>query len=661
MIITLLYPNKKSKSFDLEDSDNSKKIIIHELYYNSAILTDNKITDWLSSITSVIPLYDIYTNSIHLIEEKNVLSYTINYHYRLIDNSLNDNFTKQFNLSILKNSYNSILLQYIDPISNLTSCKRPSFLPICKYLTPYYTKDELINLALNNKLIKEEEAESMRKSNLINERLDNLCKLIRDNDISSNILLSHQIYIQKNNAQRYIKYYSLFGSSEINAYLRNINPIKDRTIENHIYNFYNLINKAPAFDKNYYLYRFITDDNYLENYKKGDIIEEYGFMSTTREPFYQPKNNVFGEILLKIRIPKDKIGIALCIEYYSHFSEEQEILLLPCKLRLIEKNKVKYYHTNKIAEKKIKKKYELEFLEIIDFKKLLKKEYIKREIQYINFDDYRVNSIEDFFSTIQLINNRYVFISDKKEIVINNISRSSYYAKFFYFSKLNYKFSSNNDQIHYMILQDSKIGKIDLFIEIYDNKCSINYYYKYLGESISDIKKYHKFIAQLVLSFNLTSVIIHSNYISYDRILNSNNSLDDYIADTFYYNELLFDFLYNKTSSENIVSNIPKTILDTIFSEKINIFIQKIDNKLIQFIKELLNKKILHDDNNLIDLYLYLHKNYYYMLNDINEYIREIYGVDITNIYNTIDIAKLIKKYYDIDYFTYDTKLLNSL
>ena len=63
-----------------------------------------------------------------------------------------------------------------------------------------------------------------------------------------------------------------------------------------------LINNAPPFDKDYILYRFIRDDEFLSQIKIGSTYIEKGFMSTTRDPFYKQNEYVFGFILLKIKL-----------------------------------------------------------------------------------------------------------------------------------------------------------------------------------------------------------------------------------------------------------------------------------------------------------------------------------------------------------------------
>jgi hypothetical protein len=60
----------------------------------------------------------------------------------------------------------------------------------------------MINLALNLNLIKP--AMNMYQ----NEELNNLCMDVIKHDVSNEVLIKHQFYIQKNNAQHIIYYYT---------------------------------------------------------------------------------------------------------------------------------------------------------------------------------------------------------------------------------------------------------------------------------------------------------------------------------------------------------------------------------------------------------------------------------------------------------------------
>ena len=122
---------------------------------------------------------------------------------------------------------------------------------------------------------------------------------------------------------------------------------------------WNLVLSAPEFDKSYTFYRFIKEDSYLSGIKIGDLFTETGFVSTTRDPYYRSDLYKFGFILIKIKIPANRIGVALCLETVSHFPEEQEIIFPPnSKFKLISRdNDCVYYHTDSNFSSKIKTKY----------------------------------------------------------------------------------------------------------------------------------------------------------------------------------------------------------------------------------------------------------------------------------------------------------------
>ena len=91
-----------------------------------------------------------------------------------------------------------------------------------------------------------------------------------------------------------------------------------------------LIPYSPPLENDYNLYRFIGDDNFLHDLKEGDTLLDKGFVSSTRDPFYSPGlTGIFGLILLKIKLPKDKKGIGLFIENFSLFIGKAAISKLP--------------------------------------------------------------------------------------------------------------------------------------------------------------------------------------------------------------------------------------------------------------------------------------------------------------------------------------------
>ena len=97
----------------------------------------------------------------------------------------------------------------------------------------------------------------------------------------------------------------------------------------------NLFKNAPGFENakgigdTYTVYRFVDDDSYFGNINVGDIYQDPSFTSTTRNPYYYKENYTFGYILIKINLPLKTQGIGLCIESYSNFPNEEEIILTP--------------------------------------------------------------------------------------------------------------------------------------------------------------------------------------------------------------------------------------------------------------------------------------------------------------------------------------------
>jgi len=378
------------KYFDKTIKTINKSNILYELYYNLGTIASEKYTNKeieqikkeISLIDTDIPMFDIYTKNIYLINSSNVYSRVINHNYRVpnkkiinmlkktfddhlkkkskINNSYieklnkNINFINNFDIDTLQLTYFKLFYLSHPITSDLTSCIKPSFIP---FITskPYYTKSELVNLALNMNL----------KIDIKNIESEQICSLVADNDITSKEILMHQLYIQENIAKSYIQLYTLLGSYYWNFYLRN-KCSRDIFLEKQINNLYSIISKAPEFNKNYWVYRFIENDDYLSNLKPGDIFKEHSFISTTRNPFYDPKNNLFGFILIKIQIPKGIEGIGLCIEPYSMFPNEEEILLNPAELKLISvSDNFHYYHPNPNASKRIKKLYIFEYIKTI--------------------------------------------------------------------------------------------------------------------------------------------------------------------------------------------------------------------------------------------------------------------------------------------------------
>lgn len=528
--------------------DEIKKIKIN--------LEDLKRT--ISKLDNKVPLYDVVTENMYLIKKENVYNRVYHQNYRFPEQLLMEElrlkqkkyakikesgnvetlllrkiikvdlmitFLENFDLDILYDTYVKIFYKYSKYGKEITLCKNLSFVPQFLHVKPYLTKGEILNLALNFQVIENENID-------INETL---CKKISQHQMSASMLLSHHNYIILNEKLGLTQYYTIQGSYFMNQYLRNMTSYnnKNEYLEKLIWPMWNLVLKAPEFDKDYYVYRFINNDNFLGNLKIGDVFVESGFMSTTRDPFYRSDLYKFGFILIKVKIPKGKKGIALCLETISHFPEELEIIFPPkTHFKLINKgDECKYYHTDKNFSKQIKTRYEFEWIENkpIVFSRSVQTLNIKR----VNFLEIPKTSSISLTEKIKAFENNYVnemyqfktTIGDKEYIVSSEWYDSTGAYKNYYAieSKMGYSI--------YTLYN----GYILFFIEIGEtpngNMMHINYFLKYSSVDPSEIvgdDNLIKFFCSVANYFDVQMVVLYSNYLNctiYDDMIQSGGNI----------------------------------------------------------------------------------------------------------------------------------------
>lgn len=360
------------------DNDFIKKIYNMKIKLNSK---SDKIK--LAEYSELIPMYDIYTDMVYMVPSNKLHSRLLKSHYRFItdevkqwilnklekplNNRLKTIYTN--NLAIIDNydlptlektSYDTLYRYSPDLGMALSICKRNSFNRYSYHLTPYYSKDELIKLGMNNNIITKVDPKIYIDKDLHYK----ICKKVSKNDISSTTILEHMNAIIQNEAIGWVVFYSMTGSYLFNKILREHLPMPQ-----YLYDGLNkLITINTSLPNDYYFYRFVWDDKYIATIKVGEIFIDDGFTSTTRDPFYSPGIKMdFGLILLKINIPKDMKNSGLLMENFSMFPKEEEFIIQPhCKLKLIQStgdDKTPYYHLNTKFEKLIKKRYEFELVE----------------------------------------------------------------------------------------------------------------------------------------------------------------------------------------------------------------------------------------------------------------------------------------------------------
>lgn len=649
--------------------DNEKEIL-EEIYYLKYKIPSNKdisksskeiknffeenkleeIKKIISKVKKKIPLFNVYHYNLYLIDKENVFSYITYKNYRFPDNITINNIKKkseeltsedevtkrrkkkiklmlyfldQFDYNELFNSYMSLYLlsnpYYINPI---TTCEKPSFISKFKHMNPYYTRLELINLAknmninLNNEYLNDPE------------KVNEVCKIINDNDINKKILLNHYNLINKNDMVNLVAYYTIQGSEKLNNYLRNnyeLNGInyeyRNKLLEKTIDSLYLLINKSSKFDKDYYVYRFV-DSNFLENLNIGDIFIEKGFLSTTRNPFYVPKNYNFGKILIKIKIPKNKEGIALCIETVSKYPEEEEIIFSPnTKLKLISKNEnFNYYHIDEKYQNSIKIKYEFEYICCTGKPKYNEKK-IYNEKKVIDFDTLSYESVINFNDLINIFSDKYLDIHNcfytkinKKEIylIFERFDSTGSYNKF-------YSLNTSNGISFYSFYKNSLLFFIEICEKDDTRLMNVNYFISHLGysnfnrEDIINDREFLLFLSKIGKYFSCDYSIIYSDFVEC-KLKNNKSDKYGYVSKDVYEYLKFKKKRFDKISKTNIYPQFSYYLLDELKNIKPLTILDKNDNDELY---QVFIRNYPHNDknNNLNDFFIWICDNYCDLLN----------------------------------------------
>ena len=275
---------------------------IEKIFNLNITLINKKDKIKLSKYEDFIPMYDIYSQTINPINKIDIHYKLLECHYRFINieihNWIKDLYNKykykhlEKNLKIISNydidtlintSYKT-LYKYSPSLGlSVSICKRNSFHAL-SHLKPYYTNIELIKLGQNMQIMDT----NIDILELVNREIHHgICIKVSSNDVSFEEILSHHNYIINTNCIGWICFYSFFGSFLFNNYLRN-NFIMNSLFYTGIYKLIKIFNNSPKLNNNYYLYRFIWNDKFIETLNIGDIFIDYGFLSTTRDPFYSP-------------------------------------------------------------------------------------------------------------------------------------------------------------------------------------------------------------------------------------------------------------------------------------------------------------------------------------------------------------------------------------
>ena len=632
--------------------------LIKKIFSRKLKITKNEDKKKLSKYEEYIPMYDIYSDKIYPIFKKNLYPRLIYSHYRFINQEINEWITNKYkkyksendkyNLDIIKNydidtlydtSIRTVFKSSSEIGLQISICKRNSFNKYFLHNKPYYSKDELINLGLNMEAIKEKEIDNI---DITDTKVHyDICKKISKNDVSFKEILRHSEYIIDSKLISLISFYSFMGSYFMNNLLRT-EKIYDKTNP-----YYNMIQRltqkmiiSPKLDNEYFIYRFIWDDFFIRNLKIGEVFEDKGFISTTRDPFYSPQNEIkFGVVLAKIKI-KPSTAKCLLIENFSLFPKEEEILLVPnSRIKLVSKNEnFKYYHVNKNYEKNITKKYEFELIGN-NFKE---DKLLEESISYVdlNIESNNDNIFVDKIGIIDSFIKKYKKNSEK--IKFENYLDIKYYSKHLEKSK-NYRIfyhwfdgtdsydlfykNKNKDGMFFIIYDEFNYPYIN--IEFGDEMIinNLNKFYYYDDKKNIDL---HDFllITELARIFRYSKFQINGEYNNFSSIIPTEENEEGLKIASYcnLYCKSFYDYLknnkkfYEEISKDKLFKNIP------LFNLKFGYWkIDKLEQTDIP--DELYNK---FDENiikakNLKDFIIEIIEKHFFFYKKLKEYYNDMF------------------------------------
>ena len=617
--------------------------MIQKIFNRKIELKNQKDKIALSHYSEYIPMYDIFSDNIYPINSMKLYYRLVNCHYRFITDEIKqwiinkkekqekdsdkynhyDNILKildNYDLEALeKTSYETLYRYSPDYGLSISICKRNSFHPYSFHLNPYYSKNELIKLGMNNKLI-----DKLKPSDLVDKKLHyDICKLVSKNDISYETIINHMDLIIENKCVSWVNFYSMTGSYLFNKILREKLPINQYLYDG-LNKIVNTINKADL-PNDYYFYRFVWDDDYLRKLNVGDIFVDEGFSSTTRDPFYSPGVKMdFGLVLVKINIPKKIKGVGLLIENFSLFPKEEEFLIQPySKLKLVAKdNKAQYYHINERFERVIKKKYEFDLISssnkvnilniIPDFKIPL------IELHEINIE--RNNRIDLFKNFIEKCDNYGQFRYNDEVYIAQWFDSTSSYSNLY-----------KNDTKDGFIIYKYKNGYPILSIEMGENMF-VNYQksvclYDDYNEPEIDLD----IISHMGRIFKYKTINICFNYKNFTEF-KSNYENKEYLS-TKLYCSTIYDYYKNNIKNTNSYFKYEYGFwkLDSVGKESVS---REIINKVNKDIKDL----------NWKEFYILIVEKYFHLYKKLEEWMNDLFEQIFNKTYYTFNILPYLNK-----------------
>lgn len=605
----------------------------------------------ISKYEERIPLYDITVNHIFLIHHENVYPRIYTDNYRFVDKNFledlknlknpndadleNIRILSHYDVDVLDKTYMKIFYKSFVLNSYITTCRRPSFYSGMEHISPYYNINELYFLAYDWNLT--------TKATLSEKEIYNFCKKISSYDIPAQTLLDQQMYIYDSRAIGLIKHYSLFGSYYMNVYLRKSryfsssdssktftdNIIRNLYLENQIKIMIRFVLNAPQFASSHTVYRFVEKDDYLKHLKIGDIYTDPSFMSTTRNPFYYTGNYAFGNILIKIKLPSNTKGVGLCIESYSNFPFEEEIILPPGSIYKLDEI-IDTSKSENLMNRKIQKKYEFTWVG-----NNIGQNGPEIDMTDAHIPDLKINNLEDLLVDENIKN---LAVMDRlpyfrqNYLNMNNQFSSKIGDVTYVFNFESYDSTSVYKPFFFYELHDGimittanpKYGNINIIMEL-GTEIHVNYYFRFSVSDPSmdvnlDKPEWISWLSMLACIIGSRTIVIHSNYVIY---YNKDDTVQQKQDKTRYiYSQNIYLYMKYKKKMFEYTEMVPKFDyfqLDYLFKIKTKDVVNPTDKNELYRIYQISGVEILGD------FYLHIVENYPKFIRVMEDKLESVY------------------------------------
>lgn len=554
------------------------------------------LRDKLSKVESYVPMYNIHTPSlkisyrVEIVRASDLVHSIIKRHCRIVNTHIKQaldasyesllrgtnerqhvkrykDLLNHFNIKTLHETFKRVIARITcsksqrDKLNDRTNYEKSTSLSLNS--SPFFTITELRCMAHNLAIADTTDLKSLYQQ-------------IRTSYIDNSLIIKHVQYISEKNYVGLIDYYTFQGDKIFNTYLRTSGQPDNNIVRKWIHRMINVIHMAPReHNTEIVLWRFLKNDKHIEQNTKRNIYKCDSFMSCTRDPLHISKCG--GNIVIRIHIKDPKHAALLCIETFSRFPMEHEVLLPPgSEFRIIGKNNFLFQHVHN--QTTITQTYDLELIpqqhkfvypskQPITDSNIPLLDLTKIDLSARHQRDHRINHFnctytdKNHYFAIELDYIRFVFYWQRYQAT-TTVSGDIMINKYWY---------TNGG--YSWVLMDQTDATVLLLLEIGHDEIHVNY--NLTQHSLTDQLPISEttlinFLTTIGKLFDMKRVVIHSRYRSCRGFQKVNPDKEhEYWFSR--YNHDLYRYLLDRHRRFNFAPNITMRIFETDFLRQLSV------------------------------------------------------------------------------------------